>query len=124
MSEALDLGPIKARLAATTPGEWLWADEVGTIPYEQAWEHPSGEHITGNDGALGVIGLFIEVPAEGDSFVLEPILYVPDDEVLDALEDWRGDIQVTNLADLDFIANARADIEALIAEVERLRGLG
>jgi hypothetical protein len=32
MSDALDLKPIKARLAATTPGEWRRADEIGAIP--------------------------------------------------------------------------------------------
>ena len=33
----LDLEPIKARLAATTPGEWRWSDEIADIPYDQAW---------------------------------------------------------------------------------------
>jgi hypothetical protein len=86
--------------------------------------NPSGELITpGNDGSLGIVGLFVEVPADEDSYTLEPLLYVPDDEVLDALYDCRGDILVTNLADLEFIAQARADVAALIGEVERLRGL-
>jgi hypothetical protein len=32
MCSELDLAAIKARLAATTPGDWTWADEVGDTP--------------------------------------------------------------------------------------------
>jgi hypothetical protein len=133
MSDALDLGPIKARLEATTPGEWKWIDELlRDIPYNnETWA--GDKHIpTGNDGALGVQGLFAETPidAENESY-LDPVLEARDDDD-DIPEDpgdpgsvdlsiWRGVIQAGNAADLIFIANAKADVEALIAEVERLR---
>jgi hypothetical protein len=40
MGEALDLEPIKARLAAATPGAWRWADGIHDIPYgdDEVWE--------------------------------------------------------------------------------------
>lgn len=39
MSDALDLAPIKVRLAATTPGEWKWVDEFHRdVPYDnETW---------------------------------------------------------------------------------------
>ncbi len=36
---------------------------------------------------------------------------------------WCGLIHADNLADLDFIANAKADVAALIREIERLQAL-
>jgi hypothetical protein len=129
MSKALDLEPIKARLAATTPGEWRWVDEtLADVPYEHAWWDDKTPIEPGNDGALGVIGLFVEVPQDKDTSYLEAVLEATDD-VPDDPDDpdgidwsrWRGPIQVTNVADLEFITQAKSDIEALIAEVERLR---
>lgn len=89
--------------------------------------------MTGNDGSLGVLGLFVETPTGEDESQLDPVLEARDDDD-DIPEDpddpesvdwnrWRGVIQAGNLADLEFIALAKTDIEALIAEVERLRAL-
>ena len=36
MRSELDIAAIAARLAATTPGDWVWADEVGDILYDHA----------------------------------------------------------------------------------------
>jgi hypothetical protein len=132
MSDTLDLGPIKARLAATTPGQWIWADELGReIPYDnETWVDRGGKLIpTGNDGALGVSGLYIETPIDDDSSEFEAVFYADDENIPEDPNDpndadwsqWRGLIQATNVADLEFIAAAKGDIEALIAEVERLR---
>jgi hypothetical protein len=111
MSNALDLGPIKARLADTTPGEWKWIDELLCgIPYDtETWA--GDKHIpTGNDGALGVQGLFVETPidAENESY-LDPVLEARDDD--DDIPEDPDD--PGNVADLIFIANAKADVEAL-----------
>jgi hypothetical protein len=88
MSNALDLGPIKARLADTTPGEWKWIDELlRDIPYDnETWA--GDKHIpTGNDGALGVQGLFVETPigAENESY-LDLVLEARDDD--DDIPEW------------------------------------
>lgn len=129
----LDLTPIKARLAATTPGEWKWMDEIlRDVPYDTETWFGDQHILTGNDGSLGVVGLFAETPldAENESY-LDPVLEARDDDD-DIPEDpddpgsadlnlWRGVIQAGNIADLEFLASAKADVEALIAEVERLR---
>jgi len=132
MQSTCDLAAIKARLAATTPGDWTWADEVGDIPYEQAtWD--DGTLVTpGNDGTLGVAGLYVAVPSDDDTITLAAVLDADDDDSIpEDPEDpdevdwsrWRGQIHADNLADLVFIANAKADVAALITEVERLQAL-
>jgi hypothetical protein len=133
MSDKLDLEPIKARLAATTAGDWKWLDEFGRdIPYDNETWPGEKEIPTGNDGSLGVEGLYIEQVVDEDSSDFEPVLYADDDNIPDDPNDpndvdwskWRGLIRVTNTADLEFIAQAKPDIAALIAEIERLRGQG
>jgi len=71
MGDALDLLPINRRWAAATPGQWHWYDEVDALPYGETWQDATTV-ISGNDGSLGVLGLFIEIP-DGD---LEPLLEV------------------------------------------------
>jgi hypothetical protein len=131
MSDVLDLRPIKARLAATTPGTWKWVDEVADIPYEEAWWQ-GGEPITpGNDGSLGVAGLYVEIPPDEYSDIRTPVFVADDEDIPEDPDDtdevdwskWRGLIHAKNLADLEFIAHAKTDVEALIAEVELLRSL-
>jgi hypothetical protein len=59
------------------------------------------------------------------------VLYADNENIPDDPDDpddvdwskWRGLIQAGNLADLEFIANAKAEVEALIREVERLQAL-
>ena len=131
MRSEFDLAAIKARLAATTPGEWKWVDEIRDVPYDnESW---IGEkHIpTGNDGSLGVDGLYVETFVDEDLIQLDPVLYADDETIPDAPDDpddvdwsrWHGLIHADNLADLAFIANAKADVAALIKEVERLQAL-
>jgi hypothetical protein len=129
MSDVLDLGPIKARLAATTPGAWKWADEIRDVPYDdESWI--GDRHVpTGNDGSLGVDGLYVEIAIDDDTSQLIAVLYADDETIPDDPDDpddvdwskWRGLIHAGNLADLEFIAMAKTDIGALIAEVELLR---
>ena len=135
MSEQLDLAPIKARLAAATPGAWKWRDLFRPVPYEGGSTFISGREEglePGNDGSLGLSGLFVGMPPDVDSWIFEPIIWVDQDEEIpvdpndpnqDDLSKWRGSLKVRNLADLDFIALSNSDIAALIAEVERLRGV-
>ena len=131
MSSELDLAAIKARLAATTPGDWTWADEVSDIPYEHAtWG--DGTSITpGNDGSLGVAGLYVAISTDEDTSILAAVLDADDDTIPEDSDDpdevdwskWRGLIHADNLADLEFIAYAKRDVAALIREVERLQAL-
>jgi len=61
-----DLAAIKARLAATTPGQWEWHDVARPIPYEEGSTYMGSmeEALTpGNDGSLGVMGLYVAIPS-------------------------------------------------------------
>lgn len=135
MSDELDLEPIKARLAATTPGDWEWNDVLRPVPYEggSIWIGDNEEPVQGgNDGSLGLAGLFVAMPEDVDTWIDQGIIYVDEAEEIpadpnnpdeDDLSKWRGSLKVNNLADLEFIAQAKNDIAALIAEVQRLRGV-
>ena len=105
---------------------------MGDIPYEHAtWE--DGTLVTpGNDGALGVAGLYVAIPTDDDTIMLAAVLDADDDDAIPEDPDdpdevdwsqWRGLIHADNLADLVFIANAKADVAALIIEIERLQAL-
>src|SRR4051794_16697388 len=105
----LDLEPIKARLAATTPGTWHWQDEVGDIPYTQArWVNPDAPLVPdSNDGSLGVTGLYVDVPEHVTTYIAEPVLVANDEDIPADPNDpteidwskWRGLIHASNLAD-------------------------
>src|SRR6266545_6729431 len=133
MNDALDLEPIKTRLAATTPGKWQWWDEIRDVPYDtEFWTSKEKRITTGNDGRLGVKALYIEHVVDEDRLEYDPILWIDDEEDVPKDPDdpdevdwyrWRGHIHVSNVADLEFIVQAKNDIAALIAEVERLRAL-
>ena len=113
----IDLKAIKERLAAATPGPWVWWDTFGGIPSET------------NDGSQGVEDLGRGHPelADGESFPDEPLILQWRDMPMYAEDTPReikyGGIAVSNIADLTFIASAPTDIAALIAEVERLQAL-
>jgi hypothetical protein len=100
------------------------------VPYDNETCFGDAHVPTGNDGSLGVRGLFIATFITENESTLDPILEAQDDDD-DIPEDpngidwskWRGVIQAANVADLEFIAQAKADVEALIAEVERLRAM-
>jgi hypothetical protein len=121
--EPLDLEPIKARIAAATPGPWVWADYDG-VP-EWATNISDGE---GNEREWG--GRF-SIESEANA---PPLDADPDDpkwnepidvlRVLGPVEDDDDDgvyeIPIED-ADAALIVNAPTDLAALIAEVERLR---
>lgn len=92
---ALDLDAIRYRLAEATPGPW----GVG-----------NGTHI--------VRGL--EVTGRGSFTCIQSVAEIDDED--DRL-DWGHDdeVEVDPEADAQFIAHARQDIPALLAEVDRLR---
>lgn len=91
----LDLEAIKARCAAATPGEWRWMcvslPGIGRGPFDVAWLLHDGR--TNDDGyAAGAVVLRHQAAT------------------------W-----VPVRSDRDFLAHARTDVPALVAEVERLR---
>jgi len=118
MTEPLELESIKARLAAVTPGRWVWCD-FGGAPED------AGE-ITDLQGSRRAWGGRLSIEAEP----------LDDDEawgpegrevvfVLGPVEDDNDNEQVYEIpisdADAALIVNAPTDIAALVAEVERLR---
>lgn len=123
MTEPLDLEPIKARLAAVTPGRWVWVDHDGV---QEEWLEV--KDADGNphewSGRYGI---------EAD-----PIFENDDDDpawgpggrevvmVLDMVEDEHDGMVYEipiNDADAALIVNAPSDIAALVDEVERLRAM-
>ena len=97
----LDLEPIKARHAAATRLKW-----------ELLYEEPGSED-EAFDGMPAVgVGYYVPELDEFTAIVSLPIVTLPDD---------ADDDNSTN--DLTFIAEAHADIPALVAEVERLRSV-
>ena len=93
------LAEIRARLAAATPGPWFTVD----LPWR-----PRG------------CGSWI-VAGNPDPHVGTPVLDSIDIE--EWLADEDGPDYTQSDADLEFAAAARSDIPALLAEVDRLRGL-
>jgi hypothetical protein len=82
----LDLGPIKARLAATTPGEWKWLDEfLRDVPYDDETWIDGGKLLvpTGNDGSLGVSGIYVEEVISEDESIGHPVFYADDENIPD-----------------------------------------
>jgi hypothetical protein len=117
----LDVGPIAARAAAATPGPWAWRGNTDTRQLRidargrtvmdfvrwgmrdgaprfnvDMWMHRADE--------LGVVYEVCRVATGRD----DPRVY-------------RADIVDVRHPDAEFIAHARADVDALLAEVERLR---
>jgi hypothetical protein len=87
----LDLDPIKQRAAAATPGPWT-VDKDPDIEETLAIAHPETH---AKDRMMRFYSDFVAVGL--------------------------GDVQKGETADADFIAQARADVPALVAEVESLR---
>lgn len=121
MTEPLDLEPIKARLAAATPGRWVWVDN-NVIPED-------AEEAYDNDGTPlewnGRFALQADPFDEDEPALLsdegQPVVFV-----IEMVEDDASDDVFElpiNDADAALIANAPTDIAALVAEVERLRAL-
>lgn len=99
-----ELQEIRARCAAATRGPWLWRS---SIKHPEEWTTPSGRFDV-EEGAVAwsVIGGYPEDPSDGWT-----ILHG---------EAGNGTI-IPNENDLAFVAHAREDVPALLAEVERLR---
>ena len=97
----LDLDAIKARVAAATPGPWEWVCEAHCGVEHRSQEIPACRNAQYDWFAL----------RSNDAPVLEHWATYADDSGLSV-----------GPADATFIARARADIPALIAEVEALRG--
>ena len=118
----LDLDAIKARANAATPGPWRWDGHtrfgirldsitsgrpivMGFVRHGMRgaqptfWDRKAGEHPAHN----GTYRKAVDIA----------VLEVP----------YRDDVVALRNADAEFIAHSRADVEALIAEVERLRGV-
>lgn len=119
MSEPLDLEPIKARLAAATPGQWVWLDhDLAPEGVEEVYNLDGTPHEWS-----GRCGIQTDQYDEND-----PATYSPDGVpvvmVLEMIEDEHDgtlyEIPI-NDADAALIVNAPTDIAALVAEVERLR---
>ena len=98
----LDLDAIKARVAAATPGPWEWVCEAHCGVEHRSQEIPACRNAQYDWFAL----------RSNDAPVLEHWATYADDSGLSV-----------GPADATFIARARSDIPALIAEVERLRGV-
>ena len=108
----IDLTSIKARLAAATPGPW------------EVWEGP--EYVGGGaDLCIGAGETWLANMEHKRCRTIEQAI------LANAEHEPVGDCDVCNLGEDDitrgqrgnaeFIAAARADVEALVAEVERLR---
>jgi hypothetical protein len=67
----------------------------------------------------------LTIPPTPPSAPHDKIWYTEDPDDTDEVDwsKWRGLIHAKSLADLEVIAHAKSDIEALIAEVELLRSL-
>ncbi len=125
-TEALDLAPIKARHEAAREGPWRWYGNTDRDVYLA----------TVHGGRVFVLNQSVEFECDVDNCVNEhcdhrnvrPILrFQKGGWMQDAREfavpevDYRTDIATIEHPDAEFIAHARADVPALIAEVERLR---
>lgn len=99
MTEPLDLEPIKARRAASTPAPWRRAakDEPGDLG--------------GNHAIVSAVAVVLNrrLDEDGPMWIAEPVV------------GYFSGYAIENEADADLIAHAPADIDALTAEVERLR---
>lgn len=119
MTEPLNLEPIKARLAAATPGQWVWVDHnMAPEGAENVYDLDGKPHEWSGRYAIEA------EPLDDD----DPEAWGPDGRevvmVLEMIEDENtGDVfeLPINDADAALIANAPTDIAALVAEVERLR---
>jgi hypothetical protein len=103
MSDTDRLAEIKARWAAATPSPWRWGDWTTTFGQPELDQ----THLERS-------------PAHGDFPALARLSDVETTEVLPALED---PIEPELEANAQAIVNAPADIDWLVGEVERLRGL-
>lgn len=103
------LDEIRARVEAATPGPWMG----GYIAYWHKCQNDCAEPQWWNDE-----------PGHNIVRVIEPGIGVPKDEIESHViagnyDHGSGGIVHTN--DLQFIAHARQDVPALLAEIERLR---
>jgi hypothetical protein len=106
MTKPLDLEDIKKRIKAATPGPWAW-EAYG----EKENAYHIGVALDKNDKQLSGMVQTERYDEDADIFV-EDVLW------RESLGDQSG--ATVNYDDAEFIAHAREDIPALVAEVERL----
>jgi len=117
------LAEIEARAAAATDGPWRWCGNVDYAGRVELMSFISGRPVVMGFKRAGMQGA-------------EPYFFDrdPDDEhrgwggkfraardIAVREVDYRGDIVALDNADAEFIAQSRADIDWLLAEVNRLR---
>lgn len=110
----LDLEPIKAREKAASPGPWVARDERTSN-----WFPKDGdEEIEIRHPLIGPCNSFRKMFNGGVSYDVE----YSSSAVARINPEWGSDYDKSrHMANADLMANARQDIPALIAEVERLR---
>lgn len=119
---SLDLEEIKARCAAATPGPWEWGGHykfaggidlrarISNTPIVMAFRR------AGNRG--GEPCFWKRDPQKDPALHGE---YQPARDITVREVPYRDDVIRLDNADAEFIAHARTDVPALVAEVERLR---
>jgi hypothetical protein len=103
--DPFDLDQIKARRAAITPTPWGWADSE------------TDEELDATDVASGEHSVYLHGAEWGDDLERGSVVLPTD---------WRfvaHGVEEIERADAEFIAHAPTDIDQLVGEVERLRGL-
>lgn len=116
-----DLDAIKARRDAATPGPWYWGGNlsakaidlrarVSNTPIVMAF------HRWGTSGAEPCF--WKRTPEKDPAFHGE---YQRARDIAIRERHYRDDVAALDNADAEFIAHSRADIDSLIAEVERLQ---
>lgn len=133
-SEPLDLGPIRAREAAATAGPWEHSVFYLTAIVYESLLHPSRNPFgllngtcvycsfdlvrTWRDG----MGRTFHVHRDSRGGDWHDITSANGESITGNYDEESGGVCSTE-ADADFIAHARADVPALLAEVERLQAL-
>ena len=123
MADTDQLAEIKARASAATPGPWRWR---GNIDNRQIWlQTPRMYGMTIMDFERW--GMQQAVPR----FAVDGLMYKADGMVVYEVAPnattrkdpsvYRADITAIRHPDAEFIAASRADVDWLVAEIERLR---
>lgn len=120
MAKPLDLEPIRKRAEAATPGPWRWFGNAKARTIYLATTHSGRRFVMrfARWGAQSAQPMFQRYAPDG-SFGL----MVKAKELLKFEVPYRKDISGIDNPDAEFIAHAREDVPALIAEVEQLRAL-
>jgi hypothetical protein len=111
----LDLEAIRAREAAATKGPWAWGRLIGDQAGDYVVWHHRGEAETTEHPAVGHSGKGPQRTYVGNvGSVIQPVIKA------DVSDVFANQVFETESADAAFIAHARTDIPALLAELARL----